>query len=97
LIPAGTDIEFQVHYTPSGKDAIDVPLLGFTVSETPPQKRWLSTSAGGPGGSAAAGEKRPGVAIPPNDPNYAAPPAEAELAADAELVMFQPHMHLRGK
>ena len=90
------DIEFQVHYTPSGKDAIDVPLLGFTVSDTPPEKRWLSTSAGGAGGS-SGGQNRPVFAIPPNEPNYAAPPAEAELAADAELVMFQPHMHLRGK
>ena len=96
LIPAGMDIEFQVHYTPSGKDAIDVPLLGFTVSDTPPEKRWLSTSAGGAGGS-SGGQNRPVFAIPPNEPNYAAPPAEAELAADAELVMFQPHMHLRGK
>ena len=48
---AGTDIAFHVHYTPNGNDAIDVPLLGFTVSEAPPAKRWLSTSAGGPGGS----------------------------------------------
>ena len=90
LVPAGTDIEFQVHYTPSGKDAIDVPLLGFTVSETAPQKRWVSTSAGGAAGTA-------GFAIPPNDGNWAAPLGESEVMADAEIIMLQPHMHLRGK
>ena len=95
LIPAGTDIVFQVHYTPSGKDAIDVPLLGFTVPDTPPEKHWISTSAGGAAGS--GGQNSPAFAIPPNEPNYAAPPAESELAADVELVMFQPHMHVRGK
>ena len=96
LIPAGTDIVFQVHYTPSGKDAIDVPLLGFTVADTPPEKRWISTSAGG-AGVGAGGQDSAAFVIPPNEPNYAAPPAEAELGADAELVMFQPHMHVRGK
>jgi len=90
LIPAGTDIEFQVHYTPSGKDAVDVPLLGFTVAETKPEKRWVSTSAGGASGTAA-------FAIPPNDPNWAAPLGKSEFTADAEIIMFQPHMHLRGK
>ncbi|PYR24519.1 MAG: hypothetical protein DMF92_22530, partial [Acidobacteria bacterium] len=85
-----------MHYTPSGKDAIDVPLLGFTVADAPPEKRWISTSAGG-AGVGAGGQDSAAFVIPPNEPNYAAPPAEAELGADAELVMFQPHMHVRGK
>jgi mono/diheme cytochrome c family protein len=90
LIPAGTDIRFQVHYTPSGKEAIDRPLVGFTVSDAPPKKRWLSTSVSG-----SAGSKE--FVIPPNDANWAAPTGITEFAQDVELVMMQPHMHLRGK
>jgi hypothetical protein len=88
LIPAGYDISFAQHYTPSGKKAIDFPQVGFTISNTPPQKRWVSGSAG------MAGRN---FAIPPNDPNYASPPGELEFGADAELVMLMPHMHVRGK
>jgi hypothetical protein len=36
-------------------------------------------------------------AIPPQDPNYRSPPAEAEFATDVWLVQMMPHMHLRGK
>jgi len=90
LIPAGTDIRFQVHYTPSGKDTVDRPLVGFTVSATPPKKRWLSTSVSG-----SAGTKE--FVIPPNTANWAAPTGVTEFAEEVELVMMQPHMHLRGK
>src|SRR5262249_30655691 len=31
LIPANSDISFQVHYTPTGKEVVDRPLIGFTV------------------------------------------------------------------
>ncbi len=36
-------------------------------------------------------------AIPPNDPNWQSPPAEATFLMDAELVYMMPHMHFRGK
>ena len=58
LIPANTDIVFQVHYTPTGKDSVDVPLLGFTVADTPPEKRYISYNISGAG---------PMFAIPPNE------------------------------
>ena len=90
LIPAGTDIRFQIHYTPSGKDTVDRPMVGFTVSDMPPKKRWLSTSVSG-----SAGSKE--FVIPPNAGNWAAPTGVTEFARDVELVMLQPHMHLRGK
>ena len=90
LVPAGTDIRFQIHYTPSGKDTVDRPMVGFTVTDTPPQKRWLSTAASG-----SAGSKD--FVIPPNAANWTAPTGVIEFARDVELVMMQPHMHLRGK
>jgi hypothetical protein len=88
LIPANSDINVQVHYTPSGKEVVDRPLFGFTVADTPPEKQWISygISAGGPK-----------FAIPPNDGNYASPPMEVEFTTDVELVQMMPHMHLRGK
>jgi hypothetical protein len=88
LIPAGSDINVQVHYTPSGREVVDRPLFGFTVSDKPPERQWISYVMSGAG---------PTFAIPPNDGNYASPPAEAEFTSDAWLVQMMPHMHLRGK
>jgi len=88
LIPANADISFQVHYTPSGKEVVDRPLIGFTVADKAPEKQWISYVMSGAG---------PTFAIPPNEANYASPPAEAEFTADAWLVQMMPHMHLRGK
>jgi hypothetical protein len=90
LVKAGTDIVFQVHYTPNGKDMIDRPRIGFTVSSQPPQRRYVSF-----GMSAPSDPKN--FAIPPNDGNWASPPAEAVFTQDAELVYMFPHMHVRGK
>ena len=88
LVPANSDIQLQLHYTPTGKEVVDRPLFGFTVSEQPPARQWLSTQVSGAG---------PAFAIPPNDPNWAAPPAWVEFLTDVELVQMMPHMHLRGK
>ena len=88
LVPAGSDISIQVHYTPVGKEFVDRPLIGFTVSETPPEKRWMSYGIVGGG---------PGFAIPPNDGNYKSPVFDLEFTADVDLVEMMPHMHLRGK
>ena len=88
LIPANSDISFQVHYTPSGKEVVDRPLIGFTVAQTPPEKQWISYGIVGGG---------PTFAIPPNEPNYASPPFDLEFTADVQLVEMMPHMHLRGK
>src|SRR5262245_4396648 len=88
LIPANSDITFAVHYTPTGKEAVDYPLIGFTVAEHQPEKQWISFNISGAGAT---------FAIPPNDANYQSPPAEAEFGTDAWIVQMMPHMHLRGK
>jgi hypothetical protein len=90
LVKAGTDIVFQVHYTPNGKEMVDRPLIGFTVSKQPPERRYLSF-----GMSAPSDPKH--FAIPPNDGNWTSPPAEAIFTQDTELVYMFPHMHVRGK
>ncbi|MSO30678.1 MAG: cytochrome c [Acidobacteria bacterium] len=89
LIRAGADINIQYHYTPSGKETVDRPQLGFMVADKAPEKRWISYQISG----AAAGK----FAIPPHEANYQSPPAEAEIGADSWMVQMMPHMHLRGK
>jgi hypothetical protein len=86
LVPAGYDVSWNIHYTPNGVKVTDLPEVGVTVAKEQPQ-RLLWTSA-----LAVAN-----FAIPPNDGNYATPPAEFTFTADAELHWMSPHMHLRGK
>jgi hypothetical protein len=88
LVPANSDISLQLHYTPTGKDVVDRPLIGFTVAQEPPEKRWISYAISGAGST---------FAIPPFEGDYRSPAAEAEFGADVWLVQMMPHMHLRGK
>jgi hypothetical protein len=88
LIKAGADIQIQYHYTPTGKETIDYPQIGFTVADKPAEKQWISYTISGANKT---------FAIPPHEGNYQSPPAEAEFGADAWMVQMMPHMHLRGK
>jgi hypothetical protein len=90
LIRAGSDIVFNLHYTPNGKAVTDHVKVGFTVAEKAPQRRYMSFLTTSP-----TDPKR--FAIPPNDPNWESPAAEVTFLQDAELVYLMPHMHFRGK
>jgi len=90
LLRAGTDIVFQVHYTPNGKAVTDRPRIGLTVAPEAPPQRYVSFGISSPSDAK-------NFAIPPNNPNWASPPAVAEFTADADLVWMFPHMHVRGK
>jgi hypothetical protein len=90
LIPAGTDIIWQVHYTPNGKETVDHPQVGFTVAKEAPGRRYVSLSAAAP-----SDQKR--FAIPPGDSDWMAPSGEVTFTENVELAWLSPHMHLRGK
>ena len=90
LIPAGTDIVFQVHYTPNSTAVTDRPRIGFTVAKTPPQRRYVTLQIAPPSDANS-------FAIPPNHANWKSPSAEATFRMDADLVWMSPHMHVRGK
>lgn len=90
LIPAGTDIAVNIHYTPNGKAVTDHVQIGFTLAKTPPKRRYLALSTSSP-------SDRRRFAIPPMDPNWEAPPAVVTFDKDVELVGLMPHMHVRGK
>jgi hypothetical protein len=90
MLRAGTDILFQMHYTPNGKEVVDHPRIGLTVAKEEPQQRYVSFGISSPNDAKS-------FAIPPNNPNWESPPAIAEFTSDADLVYMFPHMHVRGK
>ncbi len=85
LIRAGSDMVFEIHYTPSGREATDSSQLALYFSKSQPRERVITIS---PADS--------NLAIPPGDPNYRST-VTATLLDDAKLLSLQPHMHLRGK
>ena len=90
LVPAGTDIVLSMHYTPNGNEVLDHSKLGFTIAKKEPDRRYMTFAIS----SASDADT---FAIPPNDPNWESPSAEATFEEDCELVWMQPHMHIRGK
>jgi peroxiredoxin len=84
-IPAGTDLLFQVHYTPNGRVRTDRSKVGFIFAKTKPTRQAYTI-----------GIANPDLLIPAERDNMAVSSAGA-LTADARLVSFMPHMHLRGK
>ena len=85
LIKAGSDIIFQVHYTPNGKTIGDRTKLGIVLAKEPPRERVLTLSA-----------TNGTFKIPPGDPGYRVD-ASFELGAPVKLAALHPHMHGRGK
>jgi hypothetical protein len=85
LIPAGSDLVFQLHYTTNGKAATDVTRIGFVYAKSAPSKRVIRVQA-----------SNAGFVIPPGADNYPVA-GSAALGVDCELLNVYPHMHLRGK
>jgi len=85
LIKAGSDIIFQIHYTPNGKPISDRTKLGLVLAKEPPRERVLTLSA-----------TNGTFKIPPGDPNYRVD-ATFEVRTPVKLSGLHPHMHGRGK
>jgi hypothetical protein len=85
LIPAGSDLVFQLHYTTNGKATADSTRIGFVFAKQPPTKRVIRVQA-----------SNAGFAIPPGAADYPVS-GSASLGVDCELLNLYPHMHLRGK
>jgi hypothetical protein len=85
LIKAGSQLVFQMHYTPNGTVTKDRSIVGLIFAKGPVDK--IVTSK-------AAFDVR--FAIPPGDPNYEVK-AVYEFEEDSHIVSLMPHMHLRGK
>jgi hypothetical protein len=85
LIKAGSQIVFQMHYTPNGTESKDRSMVGLRFAKKPVDKVVTTT---------AAFDMR--FVIPPNAPNHEVA-ASYDIEQDMHIVSFSPHMHLRGK
>jgi peroxiredoxin len=84
-IPAGSQLVFQMHYTPNGRAQKDRSSMGLIFAKEPPQREVLTLPIA-----------NPAFEIPAGDDNYEVE-AEFPFKENAHLLNFMPHMHLRGK
>ncbi|SIN74901.1 AhpC/TSA family protein [Singulisphaera sp. GP187] len=84
-IPAGSDLVFQLHYTPSGKARVDRSKVGLTFAKAPVEHQ-----------ARTVGIAQTRFIIPAEADNHPVR-ASYKFPRDAHLISFMPHMHLRGK
>ena len=84
LVKAGSDIVFEIHYTPSGTAVDDRTKVGMVFATARPAKRVLTLQMDNEKFVIPAGERDFRVSVWGTLPN------------DALLLGFFPHMHLRG-
>ncbi len=84
-IPAGSDLVFQLHYTPNGKRKTDRSKVGFVFAKAPVRHE-----------AHTFGIAQPRFVIPPGKDNVKVT-STFTLPAAAHLLSLFPHMHLRGK
>ncbi len=84
-LPKGAVLRFQLHYTPTGKAAVDQTQIAVRFAAKPPKHEVL-----------VAGIVNPFIRIPPGAENH---PEKAVIPVpvDVKILAFMPHMHLRSK
>jgi len=84
-VPAGSNLVFQIHYTPNGTPVKDITTVGLIYAKAPVKYTVVT---------------RPVLdskfLIPAGDPNYEVR-STYTFTEPAHLYSFMPHMHLRGK
>src|SRR5581483_663684 len=85
LVPAGSDLVFQMHYTTNGHAGTDQTSVGMIFLKHAPEKRVLTLQL-----------TNDHFGIRPGAEDYRVE-ADGTLPNDALLLSFFPHMHLRGK
>ena len=88
LVPAGSKLVFQIHYTPIGTPVKDLSRLGLVFAEPESVKHVVTTQQ--------ASEHR-GLVIPPGADNFKVESKSQAAPSPVRLLAFMPHMHLRGK
>jgi hypothetical protein len=85
LIPAGSDLVFQIHYTTNGHAGADQTSVGMIFATQPPPQRVITLQL-----------TNDHFLIPPGADDF---PVEVygTMPNDCTLMSFFPHMHLRGK
>jgi len=85
LIPKGSQIIFQFHYTTTGKPEVDEPVLGLYLLDEPPEVVFEATSA-----------TKWVIHLPAGEPNFRTK-AIRYFARDVMVCDLIPHMHYRGR
>jgi hypothetical protein len=85
LIPAGSDLVFQMHYMTHAHAVTDQTSVGIVFSKKPPTQRVLTLQL-----------TNDHFVIPPGVADFRVE-VHGSLPNDAVLLSFFPHMHLRGK
>lgn len=85
ILPKGSKLLFQLHYTTNGKEQEDATQLGIYTQNTPPEKEYL-----------IIGPFNPELKIPPHNNNYQVLAKEV-FEEEFTLYAMAPHMHFRGK
>jgi len=85
LIPKGSDIIFQMHYTTNGKTGTDRSRVGFIFAKEPPTERVVNAYV-----------SNQNLHIPAQAANHQVN-ARITLYKDTQLLSMFPHMHVRGK
>jgi peroxiredoxin len=86
LVPKGSKIVFELHYTPNGRVQTDISRIGLRFAKKEDVRRLVH------GGAVVNSEFQ----IPPGAANYEVT-AENTLPHAIRLLSLTPHMHLRGK
>ncbi len=84
-VPAGSNLVFQIHYTPNGTALKDITTVGLIYAKAPVKYAVVTRPVL---------EAR--FVIPAGDPNYEVK-SSYTFNEPAHLYSFMPHMHLRGK
>jgi len=84
-LPAGARLRFQIHYTPTGAATSDQLRLGLRFAAAPPTRELK-----------VAALANHAIAIPPNAGHHEEV-ASIRVPADAVVLAFMPHLHVRGK
>ncbi|NND96204.1 MAG: redoxin domain-containing protein [Pirellulaceae bacterium] len=86
-IPAGSELIFQVHYTPIGTPQVDQSTLGLCFADPESITHEVVTTS--------AVQSR--LNIPPGDSDWTTTATSPRFPQDARLLSMSPHMHVRGK
>jgi hypothetical protein len=85
MIPKGSDLIFQMHYTTNGTPGSDQSRVGFIFARQEPKERVVNTFIA-----------NLNLQIPPMAADHAVT-ARVTLYGETRLISLFPHMHVRGK
>jgi peroxiredoxin len=86
-IPAGSELLFQLHYTPNGKPGDDISECGLVFGDAKDVKHLVRTVEA----------INTGFEIPAGADNFEVQSDSFALPMDVQLLQLFPHMHFRGK